>query len=125
MGLVNGNSTAMVKMASFFNEETELIRKSMMIYLKNKLSCHGISSSKGSTSEDKDEVNAEGSRCISVESFILNNSQLKEDLLKVKSFMEILKEYIHSCGSVQVQFSIFQDIANLAETSVEEYASII
>lgn len=125
MGLVNGNSTAMVKMASFFNEETELIRKSMMIYLKNKLSCHGISSSKGSTSEDKDEVNAEGSRCISVESFILNNSQLKEDLLKVKSFMQILKEYIHSCGSVQVQFSIFQDIANLAETSVEEYASII
>lgn len=125
MGLVSGNSNAESKMACFFNDETESIRKSVMTYLKNKLSCHGISSSKESTSEDKEDVNVEESRCISIESFILNNSQLKKDLLKVKGFMRILKEYIQSCGSVRVQFDIFQDIANLADSSIEEYASII
>ena len=97
-----------------------------MSYLKSRLLSPTISSSIASTLEDKEEsLRGESQVTSKLEKLLVSDSELRAVCTKVKELLLAVKGFIDSCGNVQVKFSVYQDIANYAEASIEDYASIV
>ena len=43
----------------------------------------------------------------------------------LRCILSKIKDYIDNCGSIQIKFSIYDDIGSIANTPIEELASLI
>jgi hypothetical protein len=113
-------------MSSFLKDNLELIRTTAMSYLKSRLLSPTLSSSIASTLEDKEEsLRGEPHSTTKLEKLLHSDDDLRAVCAKVKELLLAVKDFIDSYGTVQVKFSVYQDIARYAEASIEDYASIV
>ena len=126
MNWLNSEQSTISKMSSFLKDNLELIRTTAMSYLKSRLLSPTLSSSIASTLEDKEEsLRGEPHSTTKLEKLLHSDDDLRAVCAKVKELLLAVKDFIDSYGTVQVKFSVYQDIARYAEASIEDYASIV
>lgn len=114
---LNSEEKAFLIAKNFLNNHQDKILKVFKQYIKSRLQASSVFSPTSSSAGDDSAIDR-------VKDMINSNSELKDTLSKIQNSFKILCAFVDDNGVYQVKYAAYEGFKLIAETELEEYASV-